>query len=118
MERYEAVFLPTFRACLKDHPDLKQRVRWFVERLQVDPYTTGHSHTLTSKKGIDLRGKRGAHVSGNFVVVFMVCEECINRGFRAAGYNQCEPCPEAPVKRMLLLAFGPHKEAYGHTWSA
>jgi mRNA-degrading endonuclease YafQ of YafQ-DinJ toxin-antitoxin module len=116
MPDYEAVFVPTFAACMRDHPDQRERLQKLVQRLQSDPYQAAGSHALTAKERTDLRGKRGAHLSRNFVVIFMVCEECVNRGHRAKGYNQCEPCPEAPLKRIIFLAFGPHKKAYGHTW--
>jgi len=118
MEEYEAVFLPSFLRCVKRHPDQQTRVRDFVRRLQADPYQAGESHPLAVRGGVDLRGKRGAHISRNFVVIFMVCEECINRSFRAKGLNRCEPCPERPEKRLVLIAFGPHQVAYGHEWGA
>jgi hypothetical protein len=40
----------------------------------------------------------------------------MNLGYRAKGYNRCDPCPEQPLRRVIFLAFGTHKEAYGHTW--
>ncbi len=118
MAEYQVVARESFRRCLRHHPDQKNRVRNFIDRLQTAPYHSGKSHLLTTRHGIDLRGKRGAHVSRNFVIIFMICEECINRSFREKGYNQCDPCPQTPEKRLILLAFGPHKEAYGHTWGA
>ena len=44
----------------------------------------------------------------------MVCEECIARDFRAKGYNLCAspPCTQQPERRIILVAFGPHKSAY------
>jgi len=116
MEQYEASFLPPFVRHLRQYPDQAPRVHRFLERLLTAPYEAGGSHPLGDKEGRDLRGKRGAHVSRNFVIVFMVCEECMHRGYREQGFNACEPCPEAPLKRVMLLAFGPHKKAYGHTW--
>jgi hypothetical protein len=116
MGEYEAVFLPRFWECVARYPDLRPRVEKFVRRLLADPYQAGSSHALTVKGGQDRRGKRGAHLSRNFVLVFMVCEECMNRGYRAKGYNRCDPCPEQPLRRVIFLAFGTHKEAYGHTW--
>jgi hypothetical protein len=116
MAEYRVVARDSFRRCLRRYPDQRDRVRKFIDRLQADPYYSGRSHLLTIRDGIDLRGKRGAHVSRNLVVVFMICEECINRSFRAKGYNQCDPCPETPDKRVILLGFGAHKVAYGHMW--
>lgn len=118
MGEYQVAARDSFRRCLRQYPDQKDRVRKFMNRLQTDPYHPGKSHLLTNRQGIDLRGKRGAHVSRNFVIIFMVCEECINRSFREKGFNRCDPCPETPEKRLILLGFGPHKVAYGQAWRA
>ena len=48
---------------------------------------------------------------GQYGVVFL-------QSFRAKGYNRCEPCPGVALRRVMLLAFGAHKKAYGHTWGA
>jgi hypothetical protein len=118
MAEYLVVARDSFRRCLRHHPDQKDRLRRFIDRLRTDPYHAGNSLPLDTRHGIDLRGKRGAHMSHNFVIVFMICEESINRSFREKGFNRCEPCPQTPEKRLIRLGFGPHKVAYGHTWGA
>lgn len=71
---YQPLFGPTFKKCLEKCPHLKERIQSFIRKILGDPYFA--SHLLKKKGKIDLRGKRSRHLSGNFVAVYLVCEEC------------------------------------------
>jgi mRNA-degrading endonuclease RelE of RelBE toxin-antitoxin system len=117
MPIYTGLFTDEFNKLLnKKYRHLKERVKELVDRILEDPYLD--SHLLDKKKGIDLRGKRSRHLTGNFVVVYVVCEECVEKGkeFRARGFNQCSHCPENPGKQVVFLAFAKHDDIYSRTW--
>jgi len=86
--------------------------------LRILDHPFHRSHLLEKKGGIDLRGKRSRHVSGNFVIVYVVCEECIQNGFRDKGWNDCAFCSGAPLKRVIFLAFDQHDDIYTREWLA
>jgi len=114
--RYEARYTRHFEKCLQKHRDKKKRVKTLVERMLQHPYN--QSHLLNKKRGIDLRGKRSRHLgSGNFCILYMICEECINNGFRDKGYNDCPHCTGQPLKMVIFLAFDKHDDIYAREWN-
>ncbi|NPV47878.1 MAG: hypothetical protein HPY69_13035 [Armatimonadetes bacterium] len=119
MAGYEVYFTETFRKCLRRHPDRKKALKTAISRLANDPYHALDSHLLQSKHGVDLTGKRGCHLFGaRFVLVFMICEECVAKGFLATGANRCSspPCTHGPDRRIICVAFDRHDAAYSRTW--
>ncbi len=115
--QYEARYTQPFRRCLDKHKDKKDRVKGWVERILKDPFYD--SHLLDKQKGKDLRGKRSRHFQKTtYCMVYIVCEECISKGFRDKGYNDCSFCSGAPRKIVIFLAFDTHDEAYSTEWSA
>jgi hypothetical protein len=54
-------------------------------------------------------------VTRNFRIVFVVCEECIQRDFRSKGYPDCAPiCTKIlPTHDIVFVAVGPHERVYG-----
>jgi mRNA-degrading endonuclease RelE of RelBE toxin-antitoxin system len=115
MVRYEAQYTIPFGECVKKHRGKKKRIKSLVSRILADPRSP-NSHLLTKVRNIDLRGKRSRHL-GNFVVVYIVCEECIQSDFRRLGYNKCKDCRRDP-KQVIFLAVGPHDDIYRKEWQA
>lgn len=116
MSSYRPVYAKSFDKCLKKHQDRKKRIEKLVQRVLKDPKL--QSYLLTKKGQVDLRGKRRRHLGGNFVIVYMVCDECIDEGFRKAGYNNCSFCEDKPAKQVVFLAFSKHDDIYSKQWTA
>jgi mRNA-degrading endonuclease RelE of RelBE toxin-antitoxin system len=114
VREYEPFYTKSFQSCLRKYRDKRERVEKLINRILQNPIQS--SHLLTKKKGIDLRGKRSRHLTGNFVVVYIVCEECIESGFYDKGYNNCSICKGEPKKRVVFLAFGKHQDVYSKEW--
>lgn len=112
---YEPFYTSSFFDCLKKHKHLQERVLKLVERICEAPKSP-KAHLLQMKKGVNLRGKRRRHLTGNFVVVYVVCDECIEMGFRAKGYNDCLGCEGKPLKRVIFLAFDKWDDIYSREW--
>ncbi len=108
---YEPIFLQEFQRGLKKHSSIARQIKRRVDRILADPY---YNSELLTKKGVDLRGKRSARVTRNFRIIYAVCEECINRSFKARGYNDCPDCNKTePDKVIIFFVVGPHEKAYG-----
>lgn len=118
MAGYEVYFTETFHKCLRRHPDRKKALETAIRRLANDPYHALDSHRLQSKHGVNLTGKRSCHLfHGKFVLLFMICEECVAKGF-AGTFNLCSspPCTGKPDRRIICVAFDTHDAAYSKTW--
>ncbi len=109
---YEGIFTKTFKECLKKHPDKKKRIKVLVDKILTNPFH--QSHLLKKLKGVDLRGKRRRHLTGNFVIIYTVCDECIKLNFQQS--NNCINCNRQPKKRVIFIAFGTHKDIYAREW--
>ena len=52
-------------------------------------------------------------VTRNIRIVFAVCEECLLRGFKRRGFNDCAGCiKEEPDDIVVFLVVAPHETAY------
>ena len=109
---YEDKYERSFVDCLQRHRDKKKCIEALVQRIPADPFS--QSHLLGEKSGIDLRGIRSRHFAKNFVILYMVCDECITKGFREQ--NDCAFCTGEPLRRVIFLAFGPHDDIYTRQW--
>jgi mRNA-degrading endonuclease RelE of RelBE toxin-antitoxin system len=112
---YQPFYTRSFFDCLEKYRHLQDRVLILVERIVQNPKSR-QSHLLKKERGIDLRGKRRRHLSGNFVVVYVVCDECIIKGFRAKRYNDCFGCEGKPLRRVIFLAFDKWDDIYSREW--
>lgn len=115
-----ASYIPYFsepcKKCFGRHPTFREGIADLVHKICIDPYK--NSHLLKKKKGIDLRGKRRRHLTGNFVGVFMICEECMEKGFREKGWNACHFCEEIPPNSVVFLAFDKWDNIYKREWDS
>lgn len=111
---YEPRYTPSFFDCLEKYRRLQERVLVLTERIVQAP--KAQSHLLKKERGVDLQGKRRRHLSGNFVVVYIICDECINKGFKAKGYNDCLGCEGKPLRRVIFLAFDKWDDIYSREW--
>ncbi len=49
----------------------------------------------------------------DFRIIYTVCEECINRGFKKKGYNDCPDCSKTePDNEMIFFLVGPREKIY------
>jgi len=101
-----------FKAALRKHAGIKKQVLRKMEQILSNPY---HNSELLQKKKVDLRGKRSRRITRNFRIVFMICEECVTRGFRAKGFNECAFCTSLDPQEnyVVFMTVGPHERAYG-----
>ncbi len=114
--KYEPLYTEAFFECLEKHRDKQNRVLELVERILEAPKIQ-QAHFLGFKKGVDLRGKRRRHISNNFVVIYIVCEECLAKGYRAKGYNDCHFCSGNPSNRVIFVAFDKWDDIYAREWA-
>jgi len=118
---YAVKLTSTFAKCMKKHGNRKKAVERVLRDLRRDPYGLHDSHPLEDREGqANLLGKRACHLfNTQFVLVFIVCEECVNQGHYAEGRNRCsdrDDCKGQPLKRLLVIAFEVHSKAYSNTW--
>jgi len=110
--KYEGYFTKTFKESIEKYPDKKKRIKALIDKILYNPFY--RSHRLKKAKGIDLRGKRSRHLTNNFVIIYTVCDECINSNLQK--YNQCINCDGQAKKRVIFIAFGTHKDIYTREW--
>lgn len=113
---YELRKTRIFEECVRKYPEYRERITKTIEKICTHPYH--HSHLLEKRGNIDLRGKRSRVVGNgkNFIIVFMVCEECIRNCWKGV-LNNCECCDDIEdEKTVILLAFGKHERAYRKNW--
>jgi hypothetical protein len=109
--RYRYVDSPAFRKGLTKYASLRKQIAAKVNRVLDNPYD---SELLGKKGASDLRGKRSVCVTRNLRIVFAVCEECLLRGFKRQGFNDCAGCTkEEPDDIVVFLIVAPHEIAYG-----
>lgn len=114
-QTYTPRYTQTFMDCLEKHREQQERALELVSRITKNP--TVQSHFLDNQKGIDLRGKRRRHMSGNFVVVYIVCEECFNLHHRGK-YNNCACCTGKVTNWIIFLAFAKWNDIYSRNYVA
>jgi len=117
MASYEGFFTPTFKECLESYennPQLKKRVQSVIDRILENPKV--QSHLLKKERDIDLRGKRRRHVSGNYVLIYAICDECIALEYQSIN-NCINICDGKPKKRIVFFAFDKWNDIYSHEWS-
>jgi len=113
--KYVPLYTEVFFQCLENHRDKQNRILELVERICEAPKIP-QAHFLEVKKGVDLRGKRRRHMSNNFVVIYIVCEECIALGHRAKGYNDCHFCSGKKTNHIIFVAFDKWDDIYRRKW--
>lgn len=112
---YKPYYSDVFIGCLEAYHQYTDQALELVERICNSPTT--NSHFLKKKKRVDLRGKRRRHMSGNYVVIYIVCEECVRMSHRAKGYNNCSFCEDAPPSdRIIFCGFGKWDSIYSCQW--
>jgi mRNA-degrading endonuclease RelE of RelBE toxin-antitoxin system len=109
--RYHYVDTQAFHKGVKKYASLRKQIAAKVNRVLENPYD---SELLGKKGASDLRGKRSVRVTRNIRIVFAVCEECLLRGFKRRGFNDCADCTkEEPDDIVVFLIVAPHEIAYG-----
>lgn len=114
--KYSPLYTEVFVECLEKYREQQNRILELVERILEAPKIP-QAHFLQLKHGVDLRGKRRRHMSGNYVVIYIVCEECIAKGHRAKGYNNCHFCSGKPSNNVIFVAFDKWDDIYRREWA-
>jgi len=114
-QTYQPFYTQTFLDCLDNHREQQERTLELVSRIVENP--TVQSHFLDYKGGVDLRGKRRRHMSGNFVIIYIVCEECFKMHHRGK-FNNCACCTGELTDWIIFLAFGKWDDIYTHNYIA
>ena len=105
MSRYGVVQEKRFVKGLQRYRSLRRRIQRRVDQILADPYRG--TERLGRAGGLDLRGCRSAHVTRNFRILFVICEEC--RQVPECQFCFCEGLPACTV---VFLTVGPHEKAY------
>jgi len=93
---YVDIYLPKFDERLSQQsPDFVAQTKAKIANLTEDPY----HHTKLMKA--QYRGKREARINDSDRIVFVICEECGESGFRK--YNQCSDCGDTPKNTLLMV---------------
>lgn len=116
MSPCEPLYTPTFKTHVKNHPHLQDRIKDLVGKILDEPLHS-QSHLLGPGKKVDLSGKRARHLSGNYVVVYMYCKECIDNEHKGK-FNDCSFCETYPEDTVIFVAFAKHDNIYAKKWSA
>ncbi len=112
MSKFRPQFAKGFAKDLRRYAGLRRQIQNKVEQVLDDPYRS--SELLTIGRWSDLRGKRSVRITKKFRLVFAVCEECLNRGFKDRGFNNCAGCTKTvPDDIVVFLSIGPRDTAYG-----
>ncbi|MBI4738692.1 hypothetical protein HY772_03895 [Candidatus Woesearchaeota archaeon] len=104
MPSYIAKHRPYVETCLKKYPHLKEPFRKKKDYILQNPLQLGEP-----LKG-NLNGLRSFPLQKNFIIIYLVCEEC--RRLKQETFNQCTGCGRIPANSVIFLLFGPHDEAY------
>lgn len=107
---YQPFLTDNFKRDIEKYPDQRARVDALIRRILVNPQD--RSHLLQYKYRKNLRGKRSRHLSTNFLIVFIACDECIENGFREKGWNNCRLCSGKSEKKVVFLSFGKYDVTY------
>ena len=107
---YIPLFHPTIKDKLKKYPHLKNRFQNKVDYIIRSPLTIGE------KLRGNYTGLRSIPLTGNFILIFLVCEECIQLGHNST-LNNCLQHSEIPQNTVIFLTFSPHDIAYRETYS-
>ncbi|MFQ5812580.1 MAG: type II toxin-antitoxin system RelE/ParE family toxin [Anaerolineae bacterium] len=106
MSRYQPVFEDLFVRNQRRYRSLRKQIQRRVDQVLDDPYT-GTERLGRIPGRLDLRGCRSVHVTRNFRIIFVVCEECR----QAPGCRFCF-CEGLQDKAVVFLTVGPHEKAY------
>lgn len=101
---YTAKYHPAVKTCLKQYPHLKKQFEKKKNYLLRNPLELGEP-----LKG-NLNGLRSFPLAGNYVIVFIVCDDC--RRLRQEETNRCLQCGQIPPATVVFLLFGPHDASY------
>ncbi|MDI6787832.1 MAG: hypothetical protein QME51_05625 [Planctomycetota bacterium] len=105
MPSYTAIFKqPHINTCLKDYPHLKKPFQKKVDYILQNPLQLGE------RLKDNLNGLRSLPFQGNFIIIYLVCEEC--RRLKHELINQCSICGKTPNNSVIFLLFRPHDDAY------
>jgi len=107
---YIARYTSTLKTCLKKFPHLKEKFRNKKDYILKDPLNLGEP-----LKG-NLNGLRSFTLTRNFLVIFIVCNEC--RRLKQEKMNGCLQCEQTPPETVIFLLFGPHDPAYRQATSS
>lgn len=101
---YVARYHPEIKNCLKKYPHLKDQFKKKKDHILQDPFGLGEP-----LKG-ELCGLRSFRLTKNFVIIFLICEEC--RKLNHQQRNKCSQCGNIPPNSVIFLLFAPHDSAY------
>lgn len=101
---YVGKYHPQILKSLADYSHLKERFKKKREYILRSPIELGEP-----LQG-NLNGLRSFPFAGNFIIVYIVCEEC--RKLQQQERNRCRQCGQIPENAVIFLAFGPHNPVY------
>jgi len=101
---YVAKYHPQVLNCLRNFPHFKERFKKKRDHILKSPIELGEP-----LQG-NLNGLRSFPFAGNFIIVYIVCEEC--RRLQQQDKNRCLQCGQIPDNAVIFLTFGPHDPTY------
>lgn len=104
---YIAKYHPQILKSLEDYSYLKERFKKKRQHILKSPIELGEP-----LQG-NLNGLRSFPFAGNFIIIYIVCEEC--HRLQQQERNRCLQCGQMPDNAVIFLAFGPHDPTYFQT---
>lgn len=101
---YVAKYHPQILKCIETYSNMKERFKKKREYILKSPIELGEP-----LQG-NLHGLRSFPFGGNFIIIYIVCEEC--RRLQQQDKNRCFQCGQIPDNAVIFLAFGPHDPTY------
>jgi len=101
----EAKFEAAFVKALRKHASIKNLVPAKVDMILKNPVARGEP-----LKG-NWRGFYSFPVKRNFIIVYLYCEACREKGDDAVV--ACDDCSETPNPTVRFVLLAPHDRAYG-----
>jgi len=101
---YTPKYQQEFQRALKKYKELVKRA------LEKTLYICNNPYQLGEPLRDNLNGLRSFPLAKNFIIVFIICEEC--KKLNQQKKNACVDCESIPNNTVVFLTFGPHDVAY------
>jgi mRNA-degrading endonuclease YafQ of YafQ-DinJ toxin-antitoxin module len=100
----QILFSDAFVKPLKKYSSIKKAIKTKVDMIIKGPVALGEP-----LKG-NLRGFYSASVRRNFLVIYLYCKACRNKGDE--GVVRCLDCDQCPDETIKFIDLGPHDPTY------
>jgi len=108
VQTYKPYFTREFNDRLLKYIGLKKQVANKVRKLLKEPYRANKSEQLTG----NLKGLRSARITRSIRIIYVICEECRNRGQEELVGCSLELCKRMENDAIIFLTLDVHEKVY------